>query len=63
MVCRALVRAQVTAIGQRQGVHSAACCGTADYLALAAALSGSADAWLAITHGLPGSGKSFVSQG
>ena len=63
MVCRALVRAQVTAIGERQGVHSAARCGTADYLALAAALSGGADARLAITHGLPGSGKSFVSQG
>ena len=62
MVCRALVRAQVTAIRERQGVHSAARCGTADYLALAAALSGSADARLAITHGLPGSGKSFVSQ-
>ncbi len=63
MVCRALVRAQVTAIRERQGVHPAAGCGTADYLALAAALSGSADARLAITHGLPGSGKSFVSQG
>ena len=63
MACRALVRAQVTAIGQGQGVHSAARCGPADYLALASALSGSADARLAITHGLPGSGKSFVSQG
>ena len=31
-------------------------------LALAAALSKSTDARLAITHGLPGSGKSFVSQ-
>ena len=36
MVCRTLVRAPVTAIGERQGVHSAACCGSADYLALAA---------------------------
>ncbi|HEX7441094.1 MAG TPA: AAA family ATPase, partial [Caldimonas sp.] len=62
MACRALVRAQVTAIGDRQGVHSAARCGAADYLALAAALSTGADARLAITHGLPGSGKSFVSQ-
>ena len=62
MVCRALVRALVTAIGQGQGMHSAARCGAADYLALAAALSASADARLAITHGLPGSGKSFVSQ-
>ena len=63
MVCRALVRAQVTAIGQGQGVRSAGRCSPADYLALASALSGSADARLAITHGLPGSGKSFVSQG
>jgi len=63
MVRRALVRWQVTAIGEGQGVHSAARCGAADYLALAAALSRSADARLAITHGLPGSGKSFVSQG
>ena len=63
MVCRALVRAQVTAIGQGQGVHSAARCGPAEYLALASDLSSSADARLAITHGLPGSGKSFVSQG
>ena len=62
MIYRALVRSQVTAIGERQGVHSAARCGAADYLALAAALSRSADARLAITHGLPGSGKSFVSQ-
>ncbi len=62
MVCRALVRARVTAIGEGQGLHSSARCGAADYLALAAALSGSADARLAITHGLPGSGKSFVAQ-
>lgn len=62
LICRALVRAQVTAIGEGQGVHSAARCGAADYLALASALSRSADARLAITHGLPGSGKSFVSQ-
>ena len=62
MVCRALVRAQVTAIRERQGVQSVARRGTVDYLALASALSSSADARLAITHGLPGSGKSFVSQ-
>lgn len=62
MVCRALVRAQVTAIRERQEVQSAARRGRVDYLALASALSGSADARLAITHGLPGSGKSFVSQ-
>ena len=61
MVCRALVRAQVTAIRERQ-VQSAARRGTVDYLAFASALSISADGRLAITHGLPGSGKSFVSQ-
>ena len=63
MVCRALVRSRVTAIGDGQGVHSATGGGAADYLALAAALCRSADARLAITHGLPGSGKTFVSQG
>ena len=63
MVCRALVRARVMAIGETQGVHSAARCGAQDYLALAAALACSADARLAITHGLPGSGKSFTAQG
>ena len=62
MIGRALVRAQVTAIADAQGVRSTAGVATADYLALAAALSRGADARLAITHGLPGSGKSFLSQ-
>jgi uncharacterized protein len=62
MVCRALVRAQVAALSGGQGTHSAARCTVADYVALAAALSVGADARLAITHGLPGSGKSVVSQ-
>ena len=62
MVCRALVRAQVIAIGERQGLRSMSSCDAARYLALAADLSRSADARLAITHGLPGSGKSFASQ-
>jgi len=62
MVCRALVRAQVTNLRDQQGVHSAARCGTVDYLALASALPAGADVRLAITHGLPGSGKSFLSQ-
>ena len=62
MVCRALVRALVTAMGKGHGMHSAARSGAADYLALAAVLSRSTDARLAITHGLPGSGKSFVLQ-
>ena len=63
MVCRALVRARVTAVGDKQGMHSSARCGAQDYLALASALSRSADARLAITHGLPGSGKSVAAQG
>ena len=63
MVCRALVRARVTAVGDKQGMHSAARCGERNYLALASALSCSADARLAITHGLPGSGKSVAAQG
>ena len=62
MVCRALVRAQVTAIGRGQGVRSADACEEPGYLVLASILSRSTDARLAITHGLPGSGKSFVSQ-
>ncbi|MBC7939704.1 MAG: AAA family ATPase [Chitinophagaceae bacterium] len=62
MVCRALVRARVTAIGEGQGLHSSARCDADGYLALASALSVSADARLAITHGLPGSGKSFLAQ-
>jgi uncharacterized protein len=62
MVCRALVRAQVTSLRDQQGVPSAMHCGTADYLRIASALSVSADPRLALMHGLPGSGKSFISQ-
>ncbi|MCY7314123.1 MAG: AAA family ATPase [Rubrivivax sp.] len=62
MVCRALVRARVAALAGQQGVPPATACGAAQYLALAMALSRGADARLAITHGLPGSGKSFVAQ-
>lgn len=63
LVSRALVRAQVASIAQTQGTQMPADCGTAVYLALAMRLSRDAQARLAITHGLPGSGKSFVSQG
>ncbi|HUG22740.1 AAA family ATPase [Piscinibacter sp.] len=63
LVCRALVRAQVKGLTAAEGVSETPGESTADYLALAAALSRSANARLAITHGLPGSGKSFVSQG
>ena len=62
MVRRALVRSQVAALGEGRGVHSASRCGAADYLALALALSGSADPRLLITHGLPGSGKTHLTQ-
>lgn len=56
MVCRALVRAQVLALTDgRRGE-------AAHYIGIAAAIAGSADARLAITHGLPASGKTFVSQ-
>lgn len=62
LACRAIVRARVIGIGERQGASSGAHCSAAQYMALAAALSTGADARLAITHGLPGSGKSFVAQ-
>ncbi|MBA3624069.1 MAG: AAA family ATPase [Methylibium sp.] len=63
LVSRALVRAQVAVIVETQGRHAPSGFGTADYLALATRLACRGDARLAITHGLPGSGKSFVSQG
>jgi len=63
LVGRALVRAQVAAIAEVQGRPAPSGGGTADYLALAQRLSRETGARLAITHGLPGSGKSFVSQG
>src|SRR5438105_44440 len=56
MACRALVRSQVAALREKEG-------DALRYFQLAAALARGADARLAITHGLPGSGKSFVSQG
>ena len=66
MVRRALVRAQVMALREQQAVcvddAAAGRCDTAGYLATAAALM-TTDPRLAITHGLPGSGKSFTSQG
>jgi uncharacterized protein len=63
LVRRALVRAQVIGIGEAQGSWPASSCGAARYVALAVELADSADARLAITHGLPGSGKSFLAQG
>jgi len=62
LVSRALVRAQVAAIAEEQGGPPGGGPGAAGYLALPAALVRGADPPLAITHGLPGSGKSHVSQ-
>ncbi|MEP7297387.1 MAG: AAA family ATPase [Burkholderiales bacterium] len=59
LVSRALVRAQVAVLSDAQ---HAARPGAGEYLALAARLSTAHDPRLAITHGLPGSGKSVVSQ-
>lgn len=59
LVCRALVRAQVAALAPagRPGPALPA----ARYRALAAELAAGADPRLAITHGLPGSGKSHAA--
>jgi aminoglycoside phosphotransferase family enzyme/predicted kinase len=62
MVRRALVRWQVAAIREEEGVRQDAGIPSARYLALASALSLGADPRLAIMHGLPGSGKTSVSQ-
>ncbi len=62
MVRRALVRAQVKAIAAAQGVVAPHGPRADDYLRLAVSLAREDGARLAITHGLPGSGKSFVAQ-
>nr|HET7859294.1 AAA family ATPase [Caldimonas sp.] len=62
LVSRALVRAQVSALAEAGGIAVQSACDAAGYLRLAAAIATGADARLAITHGLPGSGKSFVSE-
>ena len=62
LVRRALVRAQVAVLRRDQGATEPSARGFKDYLVVADKLSRGADARLAITHGLPGSGKSFVSQ-
>lgn len=56
MVCRALVRARVMALTDARRSDAT------NYVELAAAIASGADARLAITHGLPGSGKTFMSQ-
>ena len=62
MVRRALVRACVAALRRADGAAEPASCRFEDYLALAGRLAGGADPRLAITCGLPGSGKSFISR-
>jgi aminoglycoside phosphotransferase family enzyme/predicted kinase len=62
LVARALVRAQVTALLEAEQHAAGRPCAAADYLALAASLAQGADPRLAITYGLPGSGKTFASQ-
>ena len=59
MVARALVRARVAALREPSGPGPGA---APDYLAVALSVATSADPKLLITHGLSGSGKSFVSQ-
>lgn len=61
LVYRALVRAQVALLRQRQpgGTQEG---GAARYLALARSLTRPRRPRLLITHGLPGSGKSWLSQ-
>ena len=65
LALRAIVRARVIGVVDRRSASAdaiAAHGSAAQYLALAADLSTGADARLAITHGLPGSGKSFAAQ-
>jgi aminoglycoside phosphotransferase family enzyme/predicted kinase len=57
MVYRALVRARVATLRAGQGVAAAR------YVRAARQIADAGDARLLITHGLPGSGKTFLSQG
>jgi hypothetical protein len=61
LVARALVRAQVSALCEAGGIVTQSARNALDYLRAAAEIARGADPRLAITHGLPGSGKSFVS--
>jgi len=61
LVRRALVRAQVAALGGPVREDGTMACGAAAYRALALRLA-TPDARLAITHGLPGSGKSHLAR-
>ena len=61
LVCRALVRASVAELAEAQGVAATTVCTAGDYLRLAGKLASGSDPRLAITHGLPGAGKTVVS--
>jgi len=63
LVGRALVRAHVAAIDEGEGRSRPGVRRASSYLRLAEGLAGHVDPRLAITHGLPGSGKTFASQG
>ncbi len=62
LVCRALVRAQVALMKAAQGGDTSCARGPRDYFALAVRLALQADPRMAITCGLPGSGKSTVAR-
>ena len=62
LVVRALVRAQVEALRARAQASPSSEDGARRYLRVAIELAASADPRLLITHGLPGSGKTFLSQ-
>ena len=62
MVSRALVRAQVGTLCEARGIEAQGGLSAMDYLRVAATLARDGDRGLAITHGLPGSGKSYISQ-
>ena len=61
---RALVRSQIAALRQASAPTAPqSACSEHAYLQLAVELAGDSDARLLITHGLPGSGKTYLSQG
>lgn len=61
LVCRALVRAEVMAVRAEQGNATASASVVGAYYRLAGDIARGADPRLAITRGLPGSGKSFLA--
>ena len=64
LVVRALVRSQVAALREASAPAApASACSEHAYLRLAVDLAAGSDPRLLITHGLPGSGKTYLSQG